>query len=599
MQNNSIFVVLMKKLFFKHKYSDWKSNINDSKKKILLLGLVIGLLAGIAAVVLKTAVHYMGAVLTNFFDRTSINYLYLAAPLFGILITVIFIKNFIREDISHGIGKILYSISQKGSKIKLHNTYSSIVGCIFTVGFGGSAGLEAPILFTGSAIGSNFGQYFKLNYKTTTLFIACGTSGAMAAIFKAPIAGLIFSLEVLMIDLTSGMIIPVLASSVTGTVVASFLLGKQVEFYFAIHEPFNLTLLPFYIILGLASGLVSLYYTRTDLFIEKAFKSRYNPYKKVIVGGLALGLLIFIFPPLYGEGYEAMRSILSGNAPDLLNSSYFYPFRNSNFLLIGILVAILLFKVVASAITTGSGGIGGIFAPSLFMGGLTGFIIAKSINMTGLVQLSELNYTLVGMAGLIAGVIHAPITAIFLIAEITGGYDLFIPLIITSTLSYITSKHFEPHSIYTKKLALKGQLLTLNKDQAILTLLETSSVIEKDLIPIYPEANLGHIVNIIAKSNRNTFPVVDHENYFMGIVSLDNIRNIIFDKSLYQTILVQDIMTQPLDAVSTTDPMEKVMTKFQESGLWNMPVIDNGKYVGFVSKSNVLSAYREKLKEFY
>lgn len=478
--------------------------------------------------------------------------------------------------------------------------YSSMVACTLTGGFGGSVGMEAPILYTGSAIGSNLGQLFGLNRSTLTLLIGCGTAGAMAAIFKAPIAGILFAFEVLMLDLTAASIIPLLMATVSGAIVSALLLGKQIEFYFTIHDPFNFKSIPFYILLGVVCGLISLYFMRLNSRVEKVLKKFKHPYHKVLVGGIALGLLIFIFPPLFGEGYSSMKSILTGQTHELLNNSMFYSLSEDKWLFLCFLVGILFFKVIATAITTGSGGIGGTFAPSLFMGGITGFTFAKAINLISpfWINLSESNFSLVGMAGLIAGVIHAPLTAIFLIAEITGGYGLFIPLIITASISYITIYYFEPHSIYTKQLAESGDLITHHKDKNVLRLMTIKSVIEKDFIKIPINGTLGDLVEAISKSKRNFFPVIDEQENFCGVVMLNDVRDIMFERSKYDQILISDIVTMPLETASVADNMETVMDKFKETDQWNMPVTDNGKYVGFVSKSKIFDAYRNMLIEF-
>ncbi|MGD0712313.1 MAG: chloride channel protein, partial [Bacteroidales bacterium] len=403
------------------KFSFWRTKHIKEKQFVYLLSIAIGLIAGLGAVILKTSVHHIESLLRGTESIERLNWYFLILPGIGILITVLYIRFFVKEDISHGVTKILYAISKKNSKIKKHNTYSSIVSCSFTGGFGGSVGMEAPILYTGAAIGSNIGQAFNLNYKSLTLLVGCGVSGALAAIFKAPITGVIFVFEVLLLDLTTSAIIPILMSAVTGAIVSSLLLGKQIEFYFTLKDTFNFVAIPFYILLGIFSGFISLYFVKTNAFVEKVFSEIYNPYKKLIFGGILLGALIYFFPPLFGEGYTAMKSILSGKTNELFANSVFYNFSDNQWVFLLFLVILLVMKVIAMAITTGSGGIGGVFAPSLFMGGVTGFAFSKTINIfsSSWLKLSESNFTLVGMAGLIAGVMQAPLTAIFLIAEIT------------------------------------------------------------------------------------------------------------------------------------------------------------------------------------
>ncbi len=577
----------------------WRMKHVETKNLVYMLSITIGIVAGLAAVLLKTSVHYLEHFLRNTSAVDYENWLYMFFPFVGILLTVIYIKRFVKDDIGHGITKILYAISRTGGKIKRHNMHSSMVACTFTGGFGGSVGMEAPILFTGSAIGSNLGQLFGLNQRTLTLLVGCGTAGAMAAIFKAPIAGLIFAFEVLMLDLTTASIIPLLLATVTGAIVSTLLLGNQIEFYFTLKDPFNYRNIPFYILLGIVSGFISLYFIRVNRYTEKLFKKFTHTSHKVIIGGISLGLLIFVFPPLYGEGYSTMKSMLSGQPHELLNNSMFYSLSEDKWLFLVFMVGILIFKVIATAVTTGSGGIGGVFAPSLFMGGITGFAFAKSINLISPTwfKLSESNFSLVGMAGLIAGVIHAPLTAIFLIAEITGGYELFIPLIITASISYITIKYFEPHSIYSTKLAASGELMTHHKDQNVLRMMNLKSVIEKDFVSVNINGNLGDLIMAISKSNRNFFPVIDKENIFYGIVMLDDVREIMFDREKYTTVFIQDLILVPSEIAHVKDSMESIMNRFNNSYQWNIPVTDNGKYLGFVSKSAVFDTYRKMLIE--
>lgn len=581
-----------------YSFNAWLIRNISQRQLVLALSLIIGLLTGFAAIILKNTVHF-----TNSFLRENIlveteNWIYLAFPLLGILLTILYIRFFVKDSISHGVTKVLFAISQKKGKLEGHNSYSSMVASTLTVGFGGSVGLEAPIVLTGASIGSNLGRMLKLNHQTLALLIGCGATGAVAGIFKAPIAALIFSLEVLMLDLTMWMVIPLLISAVTAATVSTFLLGKGAVFYFTLQDPFIPQNLPFYIILGIITGLVSVYFTRTSMRLEGRMQSIQNPFKRLLIGGALLGLLIFLFPPLYGEGYDTMRSLLSGEITQIAFGSLFYPYRNDLWFFIGFLVLILIFKVFAMAITNGSGGVGGIFAPSLYMGGITGFVVASIINQFEFVSVSVRNFSLVGMAGIMAGVMHAPLTAIFLIAEITGGYELFIPLIVTATISYLTIKYFEPHSIYAKRLAQRGELITHHKDKAVLTLLRLGGVIETDLKTVYPDEPLRELVKKISSSSRNIFPVVERNNDLIGIVMLDNIREIIFKPDLYDSVKVADLMIMPPAVVSTNESMEAVMKKFEDTGAWNLPVIDNRKYIGFVSKAKIFSAYRNVLLQF-
>jgi chloride channel protein, CIC family len=575
----------------------WRSRYIDDRHFILFLCVLIGIVAAIAAIILKTSVHYVEAWVRSI--RPQENLLFLLFPVIGILITVFYVRNFVKDNIGHGVSRILYAISRNKAVMKVHNMWSSLVACTITAGFGGSVGMEAPIVATGAAIGSNVAQKTRMGFKRTTLLVGCGAAAAIAAIFKAPIAGLIFALEVLMLDLTMSSIIPLLIAAVTATLFSSIFLGEQVEFYFTLKDPFTFAHFPFYILLGIVAGAVSLYFTWMNGTVETRIKKIVQPYKRVMIGGSILGVLIFLFPPLFGEGYITMRAMLSGQPEDLLNDSIWGFFvDDTGYLFIGFLILVLVFKAVATSLTTGSGGIGGVFAPSLFMGGITGFVFARLINSLNWVKISEYNFSLVGMAGLIAGVIHAPLTAIFLIAEITGGYELFIPLIITASISFLTVRYFEPHSLYTKKLAEKGELITHHKDQAVLTLLRVENVLETNLMPVSPDQTLGELVKVIAKSTRNIFPVIDKDNKFLGLVPLDEVREIMFDREKYDKLKVHELMVIPQKVVNLEDSMEDVMNKFRKTGYWNLPVVDKDKYVGFVSRSNVFNVYRKMLIEF-
>ena len=579
------------------KFLIWKGKHLKHHQFVYILSFIIGIISGAAAVVLKNTIYYTNEFLLHRLDIENINLLYLACPLIGIALTVFFVRFLIKDNIGHGISRILYAISKKNSIIKSHNNYSSFIAGTLTVGLGGSVGLEAPIVLTGSSVGSNLARLLRMNYKTTTILIGCGAAGAIAGIFKAPIAAVVFSLEVLMLDLTMWSIIPLLISAVTGATVSYFLLGKGFLFSFQLTEPFVLRNIPWFIFLGIFCGLVSFYFTRININIESLFEKLKSPFAKIATGGIILGILILVMPPLYGEGYETLSALLRGNAQEITNGSMFYAYRDYFWVLIGFLGLIVVFKVIAMSVTTGSGGVGGIFAPALFTGGITGYFVARLINNFSFINVSERNFALVGMAGLMAGVMHAPLTAIFLIAEITGGYGLFIPLIITSTIAYITVIYFEPHSIYTSRLAKRGELITHHKDKAILTLLEMGKVIENDFQEISPDDRLNDLVDTIAKSKRNLFPVIKGDNMLVGIVMLDNIRHIIFNVDMYSTTFVRDVMILPPAYVSPDEPMEEVMKKFEENEVWNLPVIDNGKYIGFISKSKLFSVYRKWLVE--
>jgi CIC family chloride channel protein len=567
------------------------------RKVLIILALIVGFASGLAAVLLKHTITGVKFLLTSWFNAETGSLLYLAYPGIGILITVFFVKYFVRDNISHGITRVLYAISRKKSKLKSHNCYSSVIASSFTIGFGGSVGAEAPIVLTGAAIGSNTGQYFKQNYKTITLLIGCGAAGAVAGIFKAPLAGVVFTLEILMLDLTLSSIIPLLISSLAATLVSYLLLGRDVEFSNLITE-FSMNNIPLYIVLGLFCGFVAIYFTRATLAIENRLSKIRKSYKVWITGSAGLGILIFLLPPLYGEGYNILSSLLTGNSDDIFRDSLFYAFKDTLWIMFIYLAAIIIFKVVAMALTNGCGGTGGTFGPTLFIGGISGFLIAKIINTFGIANVPEVNFTLVGMGGMMAAVMHAPLTAIFLIAEITGGYDLFFPLMIASVCAFLTNRSFERHSIYTRRLALRGELITHNKDQAALTLLSIEDLIEKDFIAVKLNDKLGDFVKIISLSNRNIFPVTDSDGKLLGLVYLDSVRRIMFDNKLYDSVYVRDFMFSSPATIHVNDTMNAAVEKFEETKKWNLPVVDeNGVYFGFLSKSQILTAYRDVMVE--
>ncbi len=566
---------------------------------VLILSFVVGVFSAVAAYLLKSSIHLIQMLLTDNFSRNDVNYWYLVFPAIGILIASLFVRYIVKDDISHGITRILYAISQRKSIIKLHNTWTSLVGSSITIGFGGSVGAEAPIVLTGSAIGSNLGKFFKLDQKTLMLLVGCGAAGAIGGIFKAPIAGLVFTLEVLMLDMTLTSIVPLLISSVTATATSYIFSGSSFMFQFTDYESFAVERIPYLIVLGIVCGLVSLYFIRGMNRIEQFFRKYKNPYTKLVIGGLMLSILIFIFPPLYGEGYDTISQLLNGNSTSVLDRSFFLNMGDNPWVLIIYLVLIIGFKIFASAATNGAGGVGGIFAPSLFVGALTGFVVAQLFNIFGL-PMPEGNFTLAGMAGLMSGVMHAPLTGIFLIAELTGGYNLFMTLIIVSTVSYLTIILFEPHSLYAMRLAQKGELITHHKDKAVLTLLKMENVIETDLIVLSPKMSLGELVKIISHSKRNIFPVVNPDSgVLMGVVLLDEVRNIMFRPELYNRFTVDKLMISPPATINNQLPMEKVMEIFEDTGAWNLPVVDNQKrYIGYVSKSKIFNSYRHVLVHF-
>ncbi len=580
------------------KFIDWRVKRIPERSFIYFLSFIVGMACGVVALILKNLVHFTANEASSLLDIKTSSYWYLALPMLGIFLTVVFVRFFVKDNISHGVTRILYAISQRDSFIKPHNSYTSIIASSLTIGLGGSVGAESPIVLTGASIGSNLARILRLNYKTITLMIGCGAAGAIAGVFKAPLAGMLFTMEVLMFDMTMSSLIPLLISAVTSASFTYLFVGNNVLLSFYMNSPFNLANIPYYMILGVFCGFISLYFTRASLWIEKIFGKIDSPMKKLLLGGGILGLLIFFFPSLWGEGYLTIIDIINGKGASVLNNSFFYGTQNNTPLFLLFLALLLIFKVVAMTVTTASGGCGGMFAPSLYMGGVAGYFIFIVLHNVFGVDLPEGNFSLVGMAGVMAGVMHAPLTAIFLIAEITGGYSLFIPLMITSTISYLTIRAFEPHSIYTKRLAERGELITHDKDKAVLTLLKLRNVIESDLLVVDENATLGQLVKIISRSKRNIFPVLDENQGLKGIVVLDDIRGIMFNSELYDHTFVHDVMISPPAIISPEENMDSVMNKFTKTGAWNLPVVDHGKYLGFVSKSKIFSAYRSVLVHY-
>lgn len=592
-----------KSLFIR--FLSWREKKIKDKHFVLILSFMVGILTALAASLLKFLIEYIKHFLTENFDTTGVNWLYLVYPVVGIFLTGLFIRKVVRDDISHGVTKILYAISRRQSRIKRHNTWSSLFASAITIGFGGSVGAEAPIVLTGSAIGSNLGSMFKMEHRTLMLLVGCGAAGAVAGIFKAPIAGLVFTLEVLMIDLTMGSLLPLLVSSVTAATVSYILHGTEAMFEFRMDEPFLMERIPAVLLLGILCGLVSLYFTRAMNRIEGVFRRYSNPYIKLVIGGAMLSLLIFMFPSLYGEGYDTIHMLLNGTSvadwDKVMDNSIFYGYGN---LLLVYLALVVLFKVFATSATNGGGGCGGTFAPSLFLGCVVGFVFSHFCNGYSLAPLisdniPEKNFALLGMAGMMSGVMHAPLTGIFLIAELTGGYDLFLPLMMVSVSAYLTIMIFEPHSIYSMRLAQKGELLTHNKDKSVLTLMDIESVVETDFQKVHPEQDLGEMVKVISMAKRNMFPVVDARGVLLGIVILDDIRHIMFRQELYHRFTVGRFMVVPPARINMDDSMEEVMRKFDKTKAWNLPVVDeDGKYKGFLSKSRILNTYRQTLVDF-
>lgn len=580
----------------------WKEKHLTDRQMLLILAFIIGILASFAAYILHTLIHQIQAILTEGFEINSFNWLYLVFPVIGIYLTSLFVRYVVRDNISHGITRILYAISSKRSHLKPHNCWSSVIASAITIGFGGSVGAEAPIVLTGSAIGSNLGQLFKIDNKTMMLLVGCGAAAAIAGIFKAPIAGLVFTLEVLMVDLTMASLLPILVASITANVFTWALMGGKSLFTFVLDSAWQVDRLPACVLLGLFCAFISLYFIRTMTFCEGIFaKMKRHPYGKLAVGGVMLSSLIFLFPALYGEGYSAINILLNGTTEadwnQLLDKSLFYGHGN---LLVVYIALVLLTKVFATSCTNGAGGCGGTFAPSLFIGGFGGFLFARLWNMYQIgVYVPEKNFTLLGMAGVMAGVMHAPLTGIFLIAEITGGYALFVPLIIVSVVSVMGISIFEPHSIYAMRLARQGKLITHHTDRAVLTLMSMDSIIEKDYISVAPEMPLGKLVNVISRSQSDFIPVLDVGGRLLGDIDITKIRHIVFRTELYNKFYVSQLMSHVPAVLYTNEPMEQVMKKFERSNAEYLPIVDiNNKLTGFISRTRIYTMYRKMVADF-
>jgi CIC family chloride channel protein len=582
------------------KFLQWREDHIKERTFVLILALFVGIFGGLAAMLLKFLIHVISSTVTSRIDISAGNYLYILLPATGVILAALYVRYVVRDDISHGVTRVLYSISQNKSRLKRHNIYTSVVASSITIGFGGSVGAEGPIVYTGAAIGSNLGSMFRMSPRILMILVGCGAAAGIAGIFKAPIAGMLFTLEVLMLDLTTVSVMPLLIASITSATIAYLYTGYNFEFFFNQSEDFYIAKVPFVIVLGLVCGLVSLYFTRAMNMMENFFRRFKNPWVKTAIGCCILSCLVFIFPPLFGEGYDSILDLLAGDTSSIVNGSLFYGDRHEVLTIILFIAAIILTKVFATSATNGAGGCGGTFAPSLYVGCMTGFLFAYVSNLMGFgIELSTKNFALIGMAGVMSGVMHAPLMAIFLTAELTGGYDLFLPLLIVSTISYGTIKAFEPYSIYTMRLAKRGELLTHHKDKAVLTLLKVGNVIETDFLSVSPEMTLKEMVDVIAKSNRNLFPVLNERKELLGVVLLDDIRNIMFRPDLYRKMVVSKFMAMPPAKIVVTDGMDKVMKTFDDTGAWNLPVVDeNGVYVGFVSKSKIFNSYRRVLRHY-
>lgn len=565
---------------------------------MIVLALVVGVLCGLGAVLLKEMIHLISTALTSHINIDTGNYLFFLLPAVGVILTMLYVKYAVRDNISHGVTKVLYSISRNKSRLKRHNMYTSMIASSITIGFGGSVGAEGPIVYTGAAIGSNIGQMFRLSTRNLMLLVGCGAAAGIAGIFKAPIAGLLFTLEVLMIDLTTVSVMPLLISSITATTIAYVYTGYNFEFFFTQSEDFYAAKIPFALLLGVVCGVVSLYFTRVMNMMENMFSRMKSRALRTAVGCSILSLLVFLMPPLYGEGYTSIEGLLGGDPSSIVNGSPFYSEGSSSMFIILFISLIILAKAFATSATNGAGGVGGTFAPSLYVGCMTGFLFAFVANRLGFDEVSTKNFALMGMTGVMSGVMHAPLMGIFLTAELTGGYQLFLPLLIVSTVSYATIKIFEPYSIYAMRLAQRGDLLTHHKDKAVLTLLKVSNVIENDFLSVTPDMNLKQMVDTISKAHRNLFPVLDDRGHLTGVVILDDIRNIMFRTDLYKKMYVGNFMSSPPAVVEVGDSMDRVMKKFDDTGAWNLPVVDNGRYVGFVSKSKIFNSYRRVLRHY-
>lgn len=581
-----------------HRFHIWRYKHISNQNFIYILSILVGLMAGLGAVFLKNLTYLIQWLVEGKLIEESHLGFYFIFPVIGLILTLIIIKVFVRHPVNHGISSTLRAISKRKGLLRRHQMFASAISAPLTVGFGGSVGLESPTVITGTAISSNISRFFRVNQATRLLLLGCAAAGAMACIFKAPIAAIIFAIEVFSLDLTLVSLVPLLLASISGVLTSHFFFGYDTILPFTLRDDFTIDDFPYYVVLGIVAGLSSVYFCRSYFSILKFFNKWQSPYKKLAFAGIALGFFVFLIPPLYGEGFDTINNLLLGNDIEALGDTFFEAYLDNIWIIIGLLIGLVIFKVFATSFTFAAGGVGGIFAPVLFTGSCLGNCVAKIINNMGLgFHVSESNFTLVGMAGLLAGVLHAPLTAIFLIAEITNGYGLFVPLMITAAIAYGINKYFQPHSVYAMELGLRGELITHDKDSAALTLMDLNSVIETNFIAVKPTTTLGEMVkNAVAKSTRNLFPVVNDENELVGVITLDDIRDIMFDAKLYDKVVIESLMhAAPEYIYLESDSAKAVMNKFQGSGAWNLPVIKNGKYLGFISKSKLLTVYRRQL----
>ncbi|MDR1671341.1 MAG: chloride channel protein [Alistipes sp.] len=570
--------------------------LND-RQMMMVLAVVVGLLAGVGTYLFEMLLGGIKWALTSWFNVETPTWLYLVYPALGIIIASLFVRYIVKDNISEGVTRVLYAMSKRSSRIKPHNMWTSLVGGATTIGFGGSVGPEAPIVLTGAAIGSNVGRALRLNYKQSTLLLCCGAGAAVAAIFKAPIAGLVFVLEILMLEMTAGSIIPLLLATITGTTLAFSLRGFDPIIAVNVPEVFKIGNLPMFALLGLVCGLVAFYFTSVNGAVARFFGRFEKMWQKWLVGGAILGVLLFLFPPLYGEGYEAFGELMRGRMDTLFENSLFYEYRSIPWVIIVYLVAALFLKVIATATTNAAGGVGGTFAPSLFVGAFTGAAIAFLCNSLFGMRLPLVSFTLVGMAGVMAGVMKAPLTSIFLIAELSDGYGLFIPLMVTTAISFMINHWLDPDSIYTKQLRQRGELLSHDKDTSVMVFLDLQKLMETDFLPIAVDATLGDAVKVISRAKRNVFPVTDPGGRLVGIVQLDDVRVDMFEPGKYSTP-VSNYMIEPPERILPGEQVSSVLKSFDETSTWTLPMVDReGRYLGFLSKSRILAAYREQLVE--
>jgi len=575
----------------------WRYKHISERQFIYILSVFVGFLAGFGTFLLKDITFLIEELLQGNFIKKYHYSLYFVFPIIGLLLVFLIKKFVLKREIGHGISTTLRAISKRNGRIEQYKIVASILTAPITVGFGGSAGLQGPAVSTGAALGANVSQFFHLNVKTRMLLIGCATAGAMSSMFQAPIAAIIFAVEIFSLDLAFISLVPLLLASVSAVITSYFFVGTDVLFRFKLIDVFQIKDIPFYIVLAIITGFASVYFSKMYFKIITFFDKVKKPFQKLLIGSVAIGIMLYLIPPLYGEGYGLINNLLTGNAIDSLQELPYNIDYEKTYLVIAMLLIVAVFKAIAMTTTFVAGGVGGVFIPTLFMGSALGNATAKTINQFGF-SVSESNFTLIGMTGLMAGVLHAPLTAIFLIAEITGGYELFVPLMLVAAISFAITKYFISNSIYTVELAKKGELITHNKDKNVLMMMKIEKLIEKNFISIYPTMTFGEMLKkSVSKSKRNIFPVIDHKNEFLGVVLLDDIRPMMFEQEHYETTFVSDFMKSAPEIIFIDDSTTSVMKKFKESDAWNLPVINNGKYVGFISKSKLLTAYRNKLIE--